>query len=179
MKLCSRKHSPQLCLITEGPQQFPLLKTLLSNIFTIKLHSSLSCLCFILWRFVIRGGKLDGSHRIWEKAPVKKQIKFWDCLVDVDSTEERRLYFTLLAYHTEWKRHEQALHKIGFLKWPLNIMANKHKTGCQYTLAIKENPTKPQWDVTQHMPKWLNTWQFHMLVRIWMDWDPLILLVGT
>lgn len=65
------------------------------------------------------------TQNLTKKLQSKKQITFWDSSVDVNSTEERRLYFTFLGYHIEWKRHEQALHKIGYL------MAIVHKTGCQ------------------------------------------------
>ena len=56
----------------------PLLKTFLSkcqNFFIIKFHPSLLCLSFILWRFMIREGKLGWNHRIWWNAPVKKAKK--------------------------------------------------------------------------------------------------------
>ena len=92
---------------------FENLPVQMSNFFIIKLPPSLLCLSFILWRFMIRGGKLCWNHRIWWNAPVKKAKKmmwqFSRCRV------QRIGDYILLAYHRVWKRHEQAHHEIGYL----------------------------------------------------------------
>lgn len=121
MKFGGRKQSPQVCLITEGPQQSPLLETLLSNIFTIKLHSSLPCLCFILWRFMIGRGKLGRSHRIWQKAPVKKATKIPRLFSRFREFKGKEIifYFACLPHRVKktWARTSQN----WVSKWLLNI----------------------------------------------------------